>query len=593
MNLDQPCNRAPTGCARRIPENTDGQHRKAGASIARQGAIGGPAICRTLLFTVATAAFMVSRESCYGYRPQFPKHAGANWKRTYQVTEDMALTSDSSPRVHAEASATVQKRLALVIGINEYEKVEKLKKAINDADRMKSALVDLGFEVHHEVDLRYTAMVHALTSFCCRIDKGDIVFFFFAGHGVEIKGENFLLPADVPKPAEGQDWTIRELALSAAAVIERFQEREAKLVVAVLDACRDNPFARAGGRSLNASRGLADMSQCPEGTFILFSAAAKQKALDGLSDDDSNPNSVFTRVFAPLLKERAFSLVSLVKTVQAKVRSLAMTIGYPQHPAYYDGVVDEVYLAGAPSQVQTQWFQDLDGAPKMVVIPPGNMTCGARIGERELGALPHEYPQHEVQIAKPFALSRSPVTALEWQAYALERGLERPTGPNNAPIVKVSWYEAKAYTEWLTEKTGHRYRLPTEAEWEYAARAGRPGTLYAWGDMITRERAHYGRTQGSASQVEQLEPNDYGLYDMHGNVWEWVADSYVDTYSSNPSDGSAVERDETQDCRGVVRGGCWASSAQELRCASRRDWYKTEGARHIGFRVARDGPKFG
>lgn len=507
----------------------------------------------------------------------------------------MALTSDSPPDLQVGASqdrAPVQRRLALVIGINKYEKVKELKKAINDADRMKSALMDLGFDVQHEVDLGYEDMVLALASFCGRIEKDDIVFFFFAGHGVEINNENFLLPASVPKPAVGMDWTIRGLAHSASKIIESFQEREAKLVVAVLDACRDNPFPQPPGRSLHASRGLAHMDRA-EGTFILFSAAAKEEALDSLSDDDPNPNSVFTRVFAPLLMERGFSLQRLVKAMQAKVRALAMTIGHPQKPAYYDGVVDEVYLAGAPSQVQTQWFQDFDVAPKMVVIPPGNMTCGARIGEREFGALPHEYPQHMVQIAKPFALGRSPVTALEWQAYALEKGLRRPTGANNFPMVNVSWYEAKAYTEWLTEKTGHRYRLPTEGEWEYAARANRAGTLYAWGDMISRELAHYGRTKGSAPQVELLEPNDYGLYDMHGNVWEWVADSYVDAYHSDPSDGSAVERDEMQDGRGVVRGGCWASSAQELRCASRLDWYKTQGARHIGFRVARDGPEFG
>jgi formylglycine-generating enzyme required for sulfatase activity len=493
-------------------------------------------------------------------------------------------------------------RLALVIGINRYPKLtneQQLKKAVSDAGGIKVALESLGFEVYDGIDLDRSSLVHQINDFESRIGRGDTVFFFFAGHGVAINGENFLLPADVPPPKEGQQSLLCDLAYSVTTLVDRFKTK-AGLLVTVLDACRNNPFERSGTRSLKLGRGLAPMQVVPTGTFILYSAAAGQEALDRLDEEDPDENSVFTRVFLKRVKQRNLPLTNLVQRVRKEVRDLASKVGHEQHPAYYDEVIDSdtVFLAGSdaiyPAEIlreaRTGWFQDLDLAPKMVEIPEGTILCGA--GPRDSDALPHEKPQHEVRIAKRFALGRSPVTVAQWRAYAREKGLGNPQGADPYPVVEVSWDDADAYVRWLSQKTGHRYRLPSEAEWEYAARAGRSGWLYSWGDsQPTRELAHYGRRKGgAAAQIEQLDPNNFGLFDMHGNVAEWVADSYHNytEYSALRSDGSPVVLDPREECRGIVRGGSWHSPASDLRCASRRIHAKTESTRDIGFRVARD-----
>jgi formylglycine-generating enzyme required for sulfatase activity len=191
-----------------------------------------------------------------------------------------------------------------------------------------------------------------------------------------------------------------------------------------------------------------------------------------------------------------------------------------------------------------------------------------------------------VEIARPFALGRAPVTVAQWARYLTSKQIDRPDGEDDGPIVNVSWHDACEYVAWLSAQVRQRYRLPTEAEWEYAARGNQPETLYWWGDDITPDLAHYGRSIGCAP-VEQLKANAFGLYDVHGNVAEWVADSYSE-YRSGTSNGSALVLDDELELRSVVRGGSWASHPRALRCASRRPRTKTESSPDIGFRVARD-----
>jgi branched-chain amino acid transport system substrate-binding protein len=247
--------------------------------------------------------------------------------------------------VLSAAPAAAEKRVALVIGIDNYKEVPRLEKAVNDGKAVGAVLRTLGFDVQEGYNLTQRDMARAIDAVRSRVGPGDAVFFFFAGHGVEIRGENFLLPADVPAAEEGQDGLVKDASFAAARVIERFQEKGARLVVAVLDACRNNPFERPGVRSLNVGRGLAPMDKA-EGTFTLFSAGAKQLALDRLQPGDAETNSVFTRLFLPRLSQPGLSLVDLAKTTQQEVRDLAATVRHPQSPAYYDGVVGHVYLAG-------------------------------------------------------------------------------------------------------------------------------------------------------------------------------------------------------------------------------------------------------
>jgi formylglycine-generating enzyme required for sulfatase activity len=251
-------------------------------------------------------------------------------------------------------------------------------------------------------------------------------------------------------------------------------------------------------------------------------------------------------------------------------------------------------------------FKECDKCPEMAVVPPGSFTMGSPASEQ--GRDIDESPQHSVTIAKPFAVGRFAVTFDEWDACAADGGCNgyRPQdlgwGRNRRPVINVSWDEATAYVAWLSRKTGKLYRLLTEAEWEYAARAGST-TAYYWGDEIGRGNANcapVGKLEcGSIWDNKQTAPvgsfaaNAFGLYDMAGNVWQWVQDCYHDKYAGAPTDGSAWSTGnclgtlEEEDLQRVIRGGSWISGPLNLRSAGRfRNTFSSRG-NLLGFRVGR------
>ena len=225
----------------------------------------------------------------------------------------------------------------------------------------------------------------------------------------------------------------------------------------------------------------------------------------------------------------------------------------------------------------------------MVVIPAGRFRMGCVSGR---DCRDREHPVHEVRV-ETFELSKYEVTFEEYDRFTAATGRDRSGddgwGRGRRPVIRVSWEDAVAYTKWLSEQTGERYRLPTEAEWEYAARAGSV-TAYSWGNEIGSNRAN---CDGCGSQwdnrqtapVGLFSPNGWGLHDLHGNVWEWVQDCRNESYRGAPVDGSAWE---SGDCsQRVLRGGSWYSSPWFLRSAVRsRDGTSSRGD-DIGFRVAR------
>jgi formylglycine-generating enzyme required for sulfatase activity len=241
-------------------------------------------------------------------------------------------------------------------------------------------------------------------------------------------------------------------------------------------------------------------------------------------------------------------------------------------------------------------FQDCAVCPRMVVIPAGEFTMGSPPSELQAEA------QHRVTIARPFAVGRFAVTFDQWDACVRAGGCDgyRPEdqgwGRGNRPAINISWDNAKAYVRWLSAEAGKPYRLLSEAEWEYAARAGTT-TRFSSGDTISPRIANYdGSGDGSGPSetnrqrtmpVGSFPPNAFGLYDMHGNVTEWVEDCWHNDYTAaSPVDGSAwVEGD----CDGhVVRGGSWEDSESELRSAARTGEYRDNSSYVDGFRVARD-----
>src|SRR6201991_781643 len=245
------------------------------------------------------------------------------------------------------APAQAEKRVALVIGNNDYKNVPKLQKAVNDARTMGDTLKQLGFSVMVAENQNRQAFSETLLAFDRAIEPGDTAFFFYAGHGFEIAGQNFLLPTDVPAATEGQEELVRDSSVLADRIIERLQNKKARTAILVFDACRNNPFERSGTRAVAGGGGLAPMTQLPEGVFSVFSAGPRQTALDRLSRDDPNPNSVFTRTFTKQLLEPGENLVQVAQRTRRLVSEMAETVHHKQIPVYFDQMVDDVFLNGA------------------------------------------------------------------------------------------------------------------------------------------------------------------------------------------------------------------------------------------------------
>src|SRR6201995_4204447 len=267
------------------------------------------------------------------------------------------------------APAVAAKRVALVIGNNDYKNVPKLQKAVNDARTMADTLKQLGFSVMVAENQTRQGFSEALLAFDRAVEPGDTAFFFYAGHGFEIAGQNFLLPTDVPAATEGQEELVRDASVLADRIIERLQNKNVRTAILVFDACRNNPFERSGTRALAGGGGLAPMTQLPEGVFSVFSAGPRQTALDRLSNSDDNPNSVFTRTFAKELLQPGENLVQVAQHTRRAVSEMAESINHKQVPVYFDQMVDDVFLNGtAKGQVEAT---NPSGPPQQVAaLPP-------------------------------------------------------------------------------------------------------------------------------------------------------------------------------------------------------------------------------
>lgn len=247
-------------------------------------------------------------------------------------------------------TAEAAKRVALVIGNNAYENLPVLQKAVNDARSVADTLREIGFKVHLGENLTRRQTSRKLSDFSADLSPGDQAFVFFAGHGVALGAENYLIPSDMPKPRVGEDGLVRDEAIAVSELVARVQRRGAAASFFVLDACRDNPFAATGVRSIGNTRGLTRVT-APSGVFILFSAGIGQTALDRLSDQDPDRNSVFTRKLVPLLKKPGLTHIGLAKTLQREVSVLAGTVPHRQQPAYYDEIIGEIVLRPAEKVV--------------------------------------------------------------------------------------------------------------------------------------------------------------------------------------------------------------------------------------------------
>ena len=271
-------------------------------------------------------------------------------------------------------------------------------------------------------------------------------------------------------------------------------------------------------------------------------------------------------------------------------------------------------------------FKDCDLCPEMVALPAGEFMMGSP--DSEAGREGQEGPPRRVALTEPVAIGKFEITVDQFAAFVAEpghdvgdlchafvldarpsewptmKGLFRAPGfrvTGSHPAVCVNWHDARAYAKWLASKTGRPYRLPTEAEWEYAARAGTT-TAYSFGDDADklcgfarfadndssfpwRSGCHSGTFEPGALRVGMLAPNPWGLFDMHGNVWEWAEDCWTSEPRLLPVDGSAYRRQEDCD-RHTMRGGGWGAERRRTRSAQRQPQSATARYYHLGFRVA-------
>jgi formylglycine-generating enzyme required for sulfatase activity len=231
--------------------------------------------------------------------------------------------------------------------------------------------------------------------------------------------------------------------------------------------------------------------------------------------------------------------------------------------------------------------------PEMIVVPAGEFTMGS--AEKEKDRNGDENPRHKSTIAKPFAVSKFDVTFADWDTCVSAGGCPEVSdasfGRGTKPVINVTWADAQRYVMWFSKMTGRDYRLLSETEWEYVARAG-AATVYHWGDEIGTDKAN---CDGCGSVWNNLgtspvgyykdNANAFGLYDISGNVWQWVQDCYHGDYNGAPTDGSAWT---SGDCsRHVVRGGSWANIAKDLRVARRHYLAADYRDAFTGFRIAR------
>ncbi|NYH98265.1 formylglycine-generating enzyme family protein [Cupriavidus plantarum] len=244
--------------------------------------------------------------------------------------------------------------------------------------------------------------------------------------------------------------------------------------------------------------------------------------------------------------------------------------------------------AAAATVARGSELRDCPACPVLIALSPGGFTMGSNTSD------PAERPPHHVNIGQPFAIGKYEVTVEQWNA-CVEASACAKIGTNGvdakrAPVRDVSWDDAQQYLAWLSKTTGKTYRLPTEAEWEYAARGG-TGSAYWWGDQMKKGNANCKDcgdpwSQDAPADVGSFAANPYGLHDMNGSVWEWVGDCWHSSYKGAPADGRAW--DENGCTARVIRGGSWREGAPYMVSSTRFKYSTSVRQSQNGFRVARD-----
>jgi formylglycine-generating enzyme required for sulfatase activity len=487
-----------------------------------------------------------------------------------------------------------QERIALLIGNSDYsDEGKQLLNPANDANDFAMALENAGFTTQLHLNLSSReALYQTIKAFGEQIaNLNGIALVYFAGHGVAYDGKNYLLPTG--PHYQYLDDAVKH-GLDANHLLKLLGESEGRVNVVILDACRNMPLPKqpetdsevsadnqqSSESPVNRSSrdigppGLSQM-QASAGSLLAFSTSYGATAEDGQNSRNSPYANALIRTLA---QGGRLDLHSYFNQVRQQVQQQTNGRQLPREESALLGatptLLSQPFVATPPSPSGQSFRDCTDGScPEMVIIPSGSFLMGSPANEQAHEDA--ESPQHRVTISYRLAVGKYEVTFDEWDACVAAGGCRyRPDdqgwGRGRRPVINISWADAQEYIRWLNRKTGQTYRLLSEAEWEYAARAG-TGTVYPWGDTIEHNQAN---CDGCGSQWDSKQtapagsfsPNAFGLFDMHGNASEWVQDCF-NFYSSAATGGSAVRNNDCSST--VLRGGSWRNTQESLRSAYR------------------------
>src|SRR5947209_14717131 len=471
-------------------------------------------------------------------------------------------------------------RVALVIGNNNYPDASTpIPSALRDARALAEELRRTELDVDLKQNVGKVDMQRAIDAFTGKIRNGTATLFYFSGYGIQVARQTYLLPVNA------QVWTeadVRRDGVSVDALLADMHRKGAKVKIIILDAAQRNPFER---RFRPAAEGLAALD-APEGTLALYSVAPGKVIADNaganspfvseLIKELRSPNRTAEEVFnlarigvsrasnneqvpwvaSSLTDEFYFGTPRAAATAPAPTPAPAPAPAPPASPAPSAApapapasppaapptpqmsATTPAIEPARPSSKPGDTFRDCADCPELVVLPAGSFDMGS--------SSEYENPIHRVTFAKPFAIGRHEVTFNEWDKCVDDGGCkyrpdDRGWGRGERPAVNLSWLDAKTFVSWLSQKTGKTYRLPSEAEWEYAARAG-TNTAYWWGRDVGSRQANCRECSAGEPQrtspVGSFRPNGFGLFDTAGNVAEWMEDCWNDNYRGAPRDGA-------------------------------------------------------